>query len=343
MKKRIFVGLSGGVDSSVAAHTLLKEGHDVVGVFIKTWQPDFLECTWKEERLDAMRVAAHLGIPFLTFDAVDAYKRDVADYMIKEYAAGRTPNPDVMCNQHVKFGVFLQFAKEQGADAVATGHYARVTHDEEGYHLLRGVDANKDQSYFLWTLTQEQLAHTLFPIGDMPKEEVRKVAERVGLPTAQKKDSQGICFLGAVDMEEFLGHYIDLKEGAVLNEKGEEVGRHNGALLYTYGQRHGFEITEKTTHRLPHFVVDKDIEKNTITVSEVPKEVRDAVVSLDAVNEIQPFEGEVVAQLRYRGERFSATVQGTAVQFAEDVPKPSAGQSCVLYKGEECLGGGIML
>jgi tRNA-specific 2-thiouridylase len=342
MKKRIFVGLSGGVDSSVAAYTLREQGHDVVGVFIKTWQPDFIQCTWKEERLDAMRVAAHLGIPFLTFDAEEAYKKQVADYMIAEYKAGRTPNPDVMCNQYVKFGAFLDFAREQGADAVATGHYARVMEDEGGYHLLRGVDTEKDQSYFLWTLTQEQLKHTLFPIGHLPKDDVRMIAKKAGLPTAQKKDSQGICFLGPVDMEEFLGHYIDLKEGEVLNEVGEEIGTHTGSLLYTYGQRHGFTITKADTRRTPHYVIAKDLAKNTITVAPNPPITESATVQLEQVNVIQPFEG-AAAQLRYRGDAFPVSVEGTTITFKTEVPKPAAGQSCVLYRDEECLGGGIML
>ena len=341
MKKRVFVGLSGGVDSSVAAHLLKKQGHDVVGVFIKTWQPDFLTCDWEKERLDAMRVAAHLGIPFMTFDAEKAYKEEVADYMIAEYKAGRTPNPDVMCNQHVKFGAFLSFAKEHGADAVATGHYARVSKDGEGYHLYRGMDESKDQSYFLWTLRQDQLAHILFPVGELPKKEVRRIAEKLKLPTAAKKDSQGICFLGQVDIEEFLSHYATLTPGDVLDVTGKVIGAHHGALIYTYGQRHGFEITEKNTTRTAHYVVDKDIDTNTITVDKTPPTSKDAV-ALEQTNIIQPFTTPIEAQFRYRGEVFPATITGNTLQLTTAVPRPSVGQSCVLYRGDECLGGGII-
>ncbi|MBX2866836.1 tRNA 2-thiouridine(34) synthase MnmA [Candidatus Kaiserbacteria bacterium] len=343
MKKRIFVGLSGGVDSSVAAYRLREQGHEVIGVFIKTWQPDFIQCTWETERLDAMRVAAHLNIPFLTFDAVDAYKTGVAEYMISEYAHGRTPNPDVMCNQHVKFGAFLEFARSHGADAVATGHYAQISHDKDGYHLLRGKDREKDQSYFLWTLTQDQLRHIVFPVGDLPKKEVRRIAKKIGLPTAVKKDSQGICFLGQIDMRDFLGHYVDLTEGAVLDTKGIEIGMHAGALLYTYGQRHGFTITEQTTSTKPHYVIAKDLDENTITVSEEPPIIQDAEIVLEHVHEIQPCAGVLSAQLRYRGRTYKASLEERVLAVKEEVPKPASGQSCVLYREDECLGGGIIV
>ena len=270
--KTVFVGLSGGVDSSVAALRLIKEGYTVVGVFIKVWQPDFLTCNWEQERLDAMRVAAKLDIPFLTCDAEQAYKDDVADYFINEYKAGRTPNPDVMCNKFVKFGAFLRFAEERGADYIATGHYAqRITSSSsselEHYEMHRGVDDNKDQTYFLWTLTQQQLSKTLFPVGNSPKKHIRKEAEDAGLITAGKKDSQGICFLGQVDIPEFLSHYVKLEPGDVLAESGEVIGTHVGALVYTNGQRHGFTITTQDTHRSAYYVIDRDMHANTITVS----------------------------------------------------------------------------
>src|SRR3990167_10752607 len=191
-KPKVLVGLSGGVDSSVAAALLKKDGYDVTGIFIKVWQADFLPCTWREERRDAMRVAAHLDIPFLTLDLEKEYKKEVVDYMIHEYGAGRVPNPDVMCNKHVKFGAFLDFAKKQGADFVATGHYARNEKQHDGrFHLLAGLDKEKDQSYFLWMLTQTELAHVLFPVGRLQKSEVRFLAKKFGLPNAEKRDSQG--------------------------------------------------------------------------------------------------------------------------------------------------------
>lgn len=351
-RERIFVGLSGGVDSSVAALRLKQAGHDVVGVFIKVWQPDFLVCDWEKERLDAMRVAAHLDIPFLTFDAEEAYKRDVADYMIEEYKAGRTPNPDVMCNQHVKFGAFLNFARAQGADKVATGHYARVEEKDGKQYLLRGTDTNKDQSYFLWTLTQEQLAHIYFPVGDTTKTNIRKEAANAGIPTFAKSDSQGICFLGQVDIKEFLSHFAPQEQGMVLAETGERIGTHDGAIFYTLGQRHGFSITTTDTTNAPYYVVRKDLTQNTITVSTAPRTfsaAHEASLTLTATNEIgNGFTTEMEAQFRYRQTPFTVTVtepkDGRAILTVPDttIEFPSHGQSCVLYRGEQCLGGGII-
>ncbi|MEI8123948.1 MAG: tRNA 2-thiouridine(34) synthase MnmA, partial [bacterium] len=301
-KKTVYVGMSGGVDSSVSAALLKEQGFDVVGVFIKVWQPDFVECTWREDRLDAMRVCAKLEIPFITLNLEREYKEDVADYMINEYKLGRTPNPDVMCNKYVKFGAFFDWAIERGADFVATGHYARCTRiaDQRGldadrrrnnsqYQLLAGNDKNKDQSYFLWTLTQKQLSRTLFPVGDIEKPEVRILADKFNLPTSTKKDSQGVCFLGKFDMKDFLAHYIKEIPGDVLNENGEKIGRHDGALYLTIGQRHGFttsqinadltqtnadkkQINTKKTHQDvgPYYIISKDIKNNTITVSQDP-------------------------------------------------------------------------
>ncbi|MCD5381802.1 MAG: tRNA 2-thiouridine(34) synthase MnmA [Candidatus Pacebacteria bacterium] len=349
MKKEvIYVGLSGGVDSSVAALRLKKQGHTVVGVFIKTWQPDFLNCNWEAERLDAMRVAAHLDIPFLTFDAEEAYKTKVADYMIREYTEGRTPNPDVMCNQYVKFGVFLDWALAHGADKVATGHYARME-ARDGYHaLLRGVDEGKDQSYFLWTLTEEQRMHSIFPIGDTAKADIRKEAEDAGLLTSKKADSQGICFLGHVDIKEFLAHYVTTEAGDVLDEAGTVVGVHDGALFYTYGQRHGFTLKTEGVASKPHYVVDKDIVANTITVATTPRSAVGETVTLTHRNAIRPtWPQEMDAQFRYRQTPLRVTYAQTDTEHGiltvlTDVEQPSEGQSCVLYDGDECLGGGII-
>jgi tRNA-specific 2-thiouridylase len=349
--KTVFVGLSGGVDSSVAALRLQKQGYTVVGVFIKVWHPDFMVCNWEQERLDAMRVAAHLGIPFLTCDAEAEYRDQVAHFFIAEYRAGRTPNPDVMCNQQVKFGAFLRFAQKQGADYIATGHYAQRIEGETGPELHRGVDTNKDQTYFLWTLTAEQLAYTLFPVGDSPKDTIRREAHAAGIPTAQKKDSQGICFLGHIDIPEFLSHYIDLTPGDVLNEAGEIIGEHTGVFVYTIGQRHGFTLHTINDERTPMFVISKDTEQNTITVGTAAQmhETADAL-ELHSTCLRQPIQvGEIVtAQIRYRQTPFSVTVGDSnddrlVVTPVESIQRPAVGQSCVLYRGSLCIGGGILL
>lgn len=349
--KTVFVGLSGGVDSSVSAYLLKEAGYKVVGVFIKTWQPDFVECTWKDERRDAMRVAAHLEIPFLTLDLEKEYKEGVADYMISEYKAGRTPNPDVMCNKEVKFGGFLKKAIDMGADFVATGHYARVRADSR-FELLKAKDETKEQSYFLWTLTEDQLKHVLFPIGHLQKSEVRNIAKKAGLLTASKKDSQGVCFIGKFDFKDFLKHYIEPKKGEVLNEKGESIGFHDGAMFLTLGERSGFTITKKGTDDKPVFVVAKDITKNTITVSSNQAPLLAShvpLVSLTSTNWISgdPEENKTYeAQIRYHGELLKCKIEVINKKEAQIIfEKPqlvASGQSIVVYNRDMCLGGGIV-
>lgn len=350
-KKVVFVGLSGGVDSSVAALRLQAAGYSVVGVFIKVWHPEWMTCRWEEERLDAMRVAAHVGIPFMTCDAVDAYKTDVADYFIAEYLAGRTPNPDVMCNQHIKFGAFLDFAMQHGADFIATGHYAQKHTAGEVYTLHRGLDTNKDQSYFLWTLHQEQLARLLLPIGNSTKAAIRNEAAAAGLATAEKKDSQGICFLGHVDIPEFLSHYTTLTPGDVLDRTGSRIGTHSGALVYTVGQRHGFSIGATTSAAQPYYVTDRDIERNTITVdTEKPRQTADTMLKLQNVHWISeaPAEQSILfAQARYRQTPFKTKIvqvssDRATLQPVESIEGTGSGQSCVLYDGDTCVGGGII-
>ncbi len=363
--KKVFVGVSGGVDSSVSLALLQESGYDVTGVFIKTWQPDFIECTWRDERRDAMRVCAKLGVPFVTLDLEKEYKEGVADYMIDEYRAGRTPNPDVMCNKEVKFGGFLDWALKNNADYIATGHYTRNEIKDGRQRMLEGKDKEKDQSYFLWTLNQKQLSHTLFPIGDLPKSKVRKLAEKFDLPTATKKDSQGVCFIGEIDMKDFLSHYIEQEKGNVLNTEGEVVGSHDGALFFTMGERHGFSITKKGTEDKPLFVVSKDVEKNTITVAEKDIEEKEgregredalgagytSEVKLTGTNWIPssypPFGKDFEARIRYRGERikcnFMQVRDDTAlVVFEKPVWGVSLGQSLVVYDKEECIGGGVI-
>ena len=351
MKKaeKVFVGLSGGVDSSVAAMRLIEAGYDVVGVFIKVWHPDFLVCNWEEERLDAMRVAAHLDIPFFTCDAEAAYKKHVADYMIAEYKEGRTPNPDVMCNKEVKFGVFLNFALKHGADKIATGHYARLEERDGNNILLRGVDTSKDQSYFLWTLTEEQRSHILFPVGNTTKKEIRREASLSGLNTAEKADSQGICFLGHVDIQDFLSHYTDARQGEVRTADGAVVGTHDGALFYTLGQRHGFTINVKIENDLPYYVKDKNLYENIVIVSHEPPTMSSGHVELTQVNEILPFdfEKDYQFQFRYRQRPIHGTLKKTedgrvSVCVLPDTELPPKGQSCVVYDKDICIGGGII-
>lgn len=348
----VFVGLSGGVDSSVAALRLINEGYNVVGVFIKVWHPDFMVCNWEQERLDAMRVAAHLDIPFLTCDAEAEYRDEVAKVFIEEYRQGRTPNPDVMCNQHVKFGAFLRFAEDKGADFIATGHYAQnIPNKDTQAELHRGIDTNKDQAYFLWTLSNAQLEKSLFPVGNTQKDAIRTEAAEAGIPTAQKKDSQGICFLGHVDIPEFLSHYIDLVTGDVLDSQGNVIGSHQGALVYTLGQRHGFSITTKDTARTALFVVDRDIGKNTITVATAPKQSQSTESTISLYNTVLRSKLEkgdsIDVQCRYRQKPFSVTVtdisdEKITITPTEMYEQPATGQSCVLYRGMHCIGGGMI-
>ncbi|MEZ4211012.1 MAG: tRNA 2-thiouridine(34) synthase MnmA [Candidatus Paceibacterota bacterium] len=342
-KETVFVGVSGGVDSSVSLAILKEKGYNVIGCFIKTWQPDFVECTWKEERRDAMRICAKLGVPFLTIDAEKEYRDFVGMYMINEYRAGRTPNPDVMCNKEVKFGVFLKKALELGADFVATGHYARTKNKK----LLKGIDESKDQSYFLWTLKENQLEKIIFPIGELKKTKVRKIAEKYDLFTAEKKDSQGVCFLGPIDMKDFLSHYIPKKRGDVLNQYGEVVGFHDGALFFTLGERHGFSITKKGTEDGRLYIVSRDLEKNTITVSEkeFSQENKDyKKIKLENINWItKPEEGKFYfGRIRYQQKLQKCKISGDFVVFEEDQKSSMPGQSVVVYDGEECIGGGII-
>jgi len=353
-KPKVYVGMSGGVDSSVSALLLKNAGYDVVGVFIKVWQPSNFLCTWRQDRLDAMRVCAKLDIPFLTLNLEDEYKNEVVDYMIAEYKLGRTPNPDVMCNKYVKFGGFFDWAMKLGADFVATGHYARTKLISQAYQLLAGVDKNKDQSYFLWTLTQKQLSKTLFPVGDIDKPKVRKLAEKYGLSTAIKKDSQGLCFIGKIDIKDFLKNYIKEKKGNVLDEAGKIIGEHDGAFYLTIGQRHGFKITDKTPNDLPYYIIDKNIKNNTITVSQNAKKVlndESKIVKLEKINwtldEVPNLSKKYSARIRYRQPleecNLRYSVDGSfELHFTKSQKAVTAGQSAVIYDKEVCLGGGII-
>jgi len=348
-KAKVFVGLSGGVDSSVTALRLKKVGFNVVGVFIKVWHPDFLVCNWESERLDAMRVAAHLDIPFLTCNAEVAYRDHVAKYFISEYIAGRTPNPDVMCNNEVKFGEFINFAKANGADYIATGHYAQRI-DNLQPELHRSIDESKDQSYFLWSLTPAQLAFSLFPVGNSKKIDIRKEALQAAIPIAEKKDSQGVCFLGHIDIKSFLSHYVDISTGCVLNEAGDVIGKHQGALIYTIGQRHGFTINDSSDKRTAYYVIAKNLSDNTITVSaSKPILSKDGKLRLTKTvfRKVLNVGDEFLVQTRYHQKTALAkilSVNGNeiTVQLLQESEAVAIGQSCVLYQGSQCIGGGII-
>ena len=336
----VYVGLSGGVDSAVAAYLLRKEGHDVAGAFIKGWEPDFLPCTGTADRLSAMRVAAHLEIPFVTVDLSKEYKKLVVDQFVAEYKAGRTPNPDVLCNRAIKFGAFWQYAKAHGADFIATGHYALLRQGYGGRAVL-GVskDSAKDQTYFLWTLTQEDLKHTLFPIGSYKKSEVRAIAKRAKLPNATRKDSQGLCFLGHVDMHEFLKRYIKPKRGTIIYDSDQRViGEHDGAWFYTLGQH----VPTSSPKRL--YVVGKDVRKNVLTVSETPRgeSTRYTLTTMSWISGSAP-KFKFQAQYRYHGPLVGAEVKGHTVAFDEPVLVAS-GQSVVFFdpQNKVCLGGGTI-
>lgn len=347
MANTVFVGLSGGVDSSVSAALLKDAGYSVVGVFIKIWQPEFLECTWAKDRLDAMRVAAALGIPFREIDLSEQYKKEVVGEMIRSYAAGETPNPDVTCNRSIKFGAFASWARDNGANAVATGHYARVRKAFGGAQLLRGVDSAKDQSYFLYRLNSDELLHTMFPVGEMKKEVVRAKARRYNLPVAAKADSQGLCFVGDVSMRDFLKRFIPVEQGDVLDESGRKIGVHDGAALYTIGQRHGFSVSGKASAS-PHYVVYIDASANTITAS--PDKMRAALTTIVVRNvhwigEVPATPARFLAQARYHEKEFPVTVarEGERATLTFDEPHVvSPGQSIVFYDGDRCVGGAVI-
>jgi len=353
MKKKVFVAMSGGVDSSVTAALLKKRGFDVVGVYMKCWSENN-PCAISDEA-DAHRVAAKLKIPFYTFDFEKEYSKKVVGYMIKGYQDGITPNPDVMCNREIKFGLFLETALRWGADYIATGHYVQLRKIKDqklkikNYELAIARDPNKDQSYFLWTLTQDQLKHCLFPIGNYTKPEVRVLAKKFGLSTAAKKDSQGICFLGQVKVEEFLEKRLTgVKPGPICTLDGAVIGEHRGAEFYTMGQRHGLGIGGDG----PYFVIKKDIKKNIVYVGKEddPRHFKRELVA-KKVHWIEGFQAtgsmRVLCRTRYRQPLVCATITPRdtgAVDVVFDIPHRSVtpGQSIVFYKGKKMLGGGII-
>jgi len=347
-KKKVLLALSGGVDSSVAAALLLRDGYDVLGAFMKNWSgEEGDDPCWINERRDAMRVAAHLGIPFVTLDFEREYRQQVVEHLYREYAAGRTPNPDVLCNTEVKFPLLWREAKKLGADIIATGHYARIAKRGGQFHLLAGVDKEKDQSYFLHGLTQKDLSHTLFPVGGMKKPAVRTLARKLGLPTAEKRSTRGICFIGKMDMRSFLGKRIREKSGKIVTTTGERVGTHPGIAFFTVGQRHGIGVGGGA----PYYVAAKDAKTNTLVVVQGAKDpslyrkefsVRDA----HWVPGTPKFPVFCRIRTRYREPLASATVRqgrgGLRISCRSPRRAVTPGQSVVFYHREECLGGGVI-
>ncbi|MBI2124043.1 MAG: tRNA 2-thiouridine(34) synthase MnmA [Candidatus Wildermuthbacteria bacterium] len=379
-KEKVFVGMSGGVDSSVAAALLKRDGFDVVGVYMKCWQ-DGAACTSQDDERSARLAASHLGIPFYTWNFLKEYREKVVDYMLKGYAQGVTPNPDMMCNKEIKFGLFFEKAMRLGANFVATGHYARIVrHGISGKHLvppqrggrvarsapdpsgpcsgacaslpenavphlLEAVDKNKDQSYFLSFIKPEVLAYVLFPIGEYTKPQVRESARKLGLPNAERKDSQGICFVGKVDVTDFLKEYIAPHKGEIVDMAGNVLGTHEGSIYYTIGQRSGLGLSGG-----PYYVVSKDQAANKVLVTKDEQDLQRKDVVIRDMNWMggQPAEPlEVTARIRYRQDRVLATLipredKDFRLVFQEPQRAVTPGQFAVLYLNETLIGGGVI-
>lgn len=352
---RVVVGMSGGVDSSVTALLLKRQGYDVIGIFMKNWDDtdEFGRCTAEEDAEDVRRVCGQIGIPFYTVNFEKEYYDKVFRYFLDEYRAGRTPNPDVMCNREIKFGEFLSKALSLGAHYLATGHYARVERRGEQHVLLRGADAGKDQTYFLNALTQSQLSRAMFPIGHLQKREVRRLAEEAGLATAKKKDSTGVCFIGERNFKEFLSHYLPAQKGDMRDiATGELKGRHDGLMYYTLGQRQGLGIGGSGTGE-PWFVADKDLSGNILYVVQGDRHpsLYSEALTANGVNWVggaAPGDRfRCTAKFRYRQPDQGVTVRvvgGGACEVVYDEPQKAVtpGQAVVFYDGELCLGGGTI-
>lgn len=355
--KRVVLGMSGGVDSSVAALLLKEQGYEVIGLFMKNWDDtdEFGVCTATLDYEDVALVAEQLDIPYYSVNFEKEYWDRVFQYFLREYKAGRTPNPDVMCNKEVKFEAFLDYAMDLGADYIAMGHYAQVERDEDGHvKLLRGQDDNKDQTYFLSQLSQEQLDRALFPIGHLDKSEVREIAEKAGLATASKKDSTGICFIGERNFNQFLSEYLPNKPGKMVTLDGEVKGDHMGLMYYTIGQRQGLGIGGSSESNEPWFVIGKDLETATLYVGQGyhHPELYSDYLEATEINLMTPQElpqtFEATAKFRYRQADQKVTVEldetrtKARVIFDEPQRAITPGQAVVFYDGEECLGGGII-
>jgi tRNA-uridine 2-sulfurtransferase len=342
MSKKVFVGMSGGVDSSVTAALLKEQGYEVTGIYMKNWSQDLpgFVCPWKEDYQDAKRVAVQLGIDFKLYDFETEYRNKVVDYMVAEYQAGRTPNPDIMCNQEVKFKIFLNTALEDGADLIATGHYARTKDGQ----LLTAKDTNKDQSYFLYRVTAGALKKSIMPVGELQKPAVRKMAHKLGLATADKPDSQGICFVGKVGIKEFLLNELGPQPaGPIIDQAGKEIGQHDGALFYTIGQRHGLDVGGG----LPYYVSRKDMKTNSVYVT---TDLNDKALwrkqlsleDLHWINDAPKPDKTYQVRLRYRAVLVDCTIKGNELTPKDEQRGLAAGQSAVLYDEDRVLGGGII-
>lgn len=357
MSQKVIIGMSGGVDSSLAAALLVEQGLDVTGVYMRNWSTDLpgFSCPWAQDLADAERVAVQLGIDLEVWDYEEQYKRDVVDYLVDCYARGLTPNPDVMCNETIKFGVFAREAFDRGADYIATGHYARVYVDEDEAgakygHLLRALDEHKDQTYFLWRVPGTTFARTLFPIGEIKdKATVRQMAAERGLEVADKHDSDGICFIGPISIQQFLLSQLDKKHGDIVEyETGKVLGQHEGAFLYTLGQRKGLDLGGGPAR----YVVATDTKENIVYVS-ANKDCNalwTQELSLDDTRWVQdyaPKPGRYLIRTRHTRPLVEATLtptnEGASIQFDKRVPNVAPGQSVTIYQGEECLGGGIVM
>ena len=354
---KVVVGMSGGVDSSVSAYLLKSQGYDVQGVFMKNWEEDDNEeyCAAAEDLADAQAVADKLDVPLTSINFAAEYWDNVFEYFLDEYKAGRTPNPDIMCNKEIKFKAFLEYAAEDlGADYIATGHYVQRTFKDGKWAMLRGADDNKDQSYFLYTLAHEHIAKTLFPIGSIAKPEVRKIAQEQGLITHDKKDSTGICFIGERKFKDFLSQYLPAQPGKIVTAEGEDIGTHQGLMYHTLGQRKGLLIGGTKEHGdEPWYVVDKDVKKNELVVgqgADHPRLYSNGLIAnqLHWVNrEVLGTTTKMAVKTRYRQTDIACTVEPidsdtVRVLFDEPQKAVTPGQSAVFYLGDTCLGGGII-
>ncbi|MCK5725441.1 MAG: tRNA 2-thiouridine(34) synthase MnmA [Thiotrichaceae bacterium] len=352
---RVIVGISGGVDSSVAALLLIEQGYRVEGLFMKNWEEDDSEdyCSAAEDLADAQSVCDQLNIPLHSINFATEYWDRVFRHFLIEYKAGRTPNPDILCNKEIKFRAFLNYAMELGADYIATGHYARISQNNNHYQMLKGVDSNKDQTYFLYTLGQEQLSKSLFPVGELEKSKVRKLAETAQLTTAKKKDSTGICFIGERKFKEFLQRFLPAQPGIITTPEGESIGKHSGLMYYTLGQRQGLGIGGvKNSTEEPWFVVDKDLENNKLIAAQGhnhPLLFKQQLIAsqLDWVAREAPAEKfSCMAKIRYRQADQACQVtikeQQCTVTFEKKQRAITAGQSIVFYNEKQCLGGGVI-
>ena len=337
---KVFLGMSGGVDSAVSAYLLQQQGHEVIGVYMKNWSKNLpgMKCPWAEDLADAKRVAVRLGIDFRVFDFEAEYKQKVVDYMLTEYKRGNTPNPDIMCNQEIKFRLFADTAFEQGAEAIATGHYAKV----ENGKLMRARDENKDQTYFLYRAPEDTLKRTLFPVGDMFKSDVKALAAELNLSVAHKAESMGVCFVGEANMKDFLAEFVETKPGPIVElETGNQLGLHDGAIFYTLGQRHGLNLKAG----LPYYVVKKDMDANVVYVSQNLNSLKlwtNSVKLKDVILRHNDDGHQILARVRHRAPLVSADYQDGILTFEEEQKSLTPGQSVVFYRDQVCLGGGII-